>query len=66
MDGNFTAVTNIGISAHTISSSVMVEFYMTEPHRYKAHLAIAQEIKEVCYLILFHLSADSTIEINMQ
>ena len=51
MDGNFTAVHQHQDSAHTDIKLSHGEFYMTEPHQYKAHLTIAKEIKEVCYLI---------------
>jgi len=49
MDGNFTAVHQ----HHTLIDIKLThgEFYMTEPHWYKAHLTITKEIKEVCYPI---------------
>jgi len=51
MDSNFTAIHQYQDSAHTDIKLTHGEFYMTEPHWYKAHLTIAKEIKEVCYLI---------------
>ena len=44
MDGNFIAVHQHQDSAHTDIKLTHGEFYMTEPHWYKAHLAIAKEI----------------------
>jgi len=53
MDSNFTAVHQHRDSAHTDIKLSHGEFYMTAATPVQAHLAIAKEIKEVCYLIYY-------------
>jgi hypothetical protein len=50
MDGNFTAVHQKCENAHRDIKLSHGEFFMTEVNRYKSHLAIAKEVKEVRYL----------------
>jgi hypothetical protein len=47
MDGNFTAVHQHRENAHRDIKLSHGEFFMTEPNRYKAHLAVAKEVREV-------------------
>lgn len=47
MDGNFSAVHQRRDNHHKDVTLTNGEFFMTEPTAYKAHLAIATEVKEV-------------------
>ena len=47
MDGNFSAVHQNRENAHRDIKLSHGEFFMTEPNRYKAHLAMVKEVKEV-------------------
>jgi hypothetical protein len=47
MDGNFSAVHQHRENPHHNVRLTHGEFFMTEPSNYKAHIAIAQEVKEV-------------------
>ena len=67
MDGNFSAVHQRRENAHRDIKLSHGEFFMTEPNRYKSHLAVVQEIKEVrCLYIHFHISRNSKTEIYLQ
>jgi hypothetical protein len=50
MDGNFTAVHQKRKNAYHDIKLSHGEFFMTEVNRYKSHLAVAKEVKEVRYL----------------
>jgi hypothetical protein len=50
MDGNFTAVHQKRENAQRDVKLSHGEFFMTEPTRYKSHLAVVKEVKEVRYL----------------
>ena len=67
MDGNFTAVHQYRENAHLDIKLSHGEFFMTETNRYKAHLAIAKEVKEVwfvCYTVIYG-SVDDVSETHM-
>ena len=67
MDGNFSAIHQSRENAHRDIKLSHGEFFMTEPNRYKSHLAMVQEIKEVrCLYIHFHISRNSKTEIYLQ
>jgi hypothetical protein len=53
MDGNFSAVHQKQDNVHHDVKLSHSEFFMTESNRYKSHLAVAKEVKEVgCFNIL--------------
>ena len=47
MDGNFSAVHQKRENAHHDVKLSHGDFFMTESNRYKSHLAVAKEVKEV-------------------
>ena len=47
MDGNFSAVHQNRDNAHRDVKLSHGEFFMTEPNRYKSHLAVTTKVKEV-------------------
>lgn len=49
MDGNFSAVHQNRENAQRDIKLTHGEFFMTEPNRYKSHLAVAREAKEVSW-----------------
>jgi hypothetical protein len=49
MDGNFTAVHQKQENAHHNVKLSHSEFFMMEPNRYKSHLAMVNEVKEVIW-----------------
>jgi hypothetical protein len=53
MDGNFTAVHQKRENAHRDVKLSHGEFFMTEPNRYKSHLATVNEVKEVIWETCF-------------
>jgi len=67
MDGNFSAVHQSRENAHRDIKLSHGEFFMTEPNRYKSHLAVVKEIKEVrSFYFHFHVFTNPEIEINLQ
>lgn len=66
MDGNFSAVHQNRENAHRDIKLTHGEFFMTEPNRYKSHLAVAKEVKEVsCFtFIISSLTANQTPTCN--
>jgi hypothetical protein len=60
VDGNFSAIHQNQETAHRNIKLSHGEFFMTEPNRYKLHLAVALEVKEVgCFTFSFSTSLTS-------
>lgn len=53
MDGNFSAVHQHRENAHQDIKLTHGESFMTNSTNYKAHLALAKEVKEVPHIISF-------------
>jgi hypothetical protein len=55
MDGNFSAVHQQGANTHQDIKLTHGKLFMTESTNYKAHLALAKEVKEVYHMFHVHL-----------